>query len=384
MTSPAPASASMKASPLPGSLGKHRRHASTSPFTLPDQDFCSRPLNRGMPKPGPESAASPMQSQVDQLRAGHIAPSMAADDTSATSAQMTGQESLQKATIALKGLQTKYGQASSRAQSSSDSFLDISQEMPGGLGSAAGTEADRGALKSSAASSPRRSSFSFTSAVGLREAARLSEGAHPSISRWANPSSPGGSCPSISGGAYPSSSRELKAQPISSGEAHPSSSGGAHPSSPKGLYPNSRAGHPSSSMGSRASSPKGFYPSSLGRAQAHSSMAVDLSCSRGSHPSSSGGPRPSSSEGPQSRTSVWAQPSSSEGAPPNSSKAAHPSSLADESSHTGSSPTECLIRCLQTIAPASTCPSLLRLALACCTHAAVKFGSVHHCSSNAL
>ena len=290
-----------------------------------------------MPEPGPKSAASPMHSQADQLSTSHIAASTAADDTAATSAHMTGQESLQRATIALKGLQTKYGQASSTAQSSSDSFLDIRQEMPCNLGSAAGTEAERAALKSSTAPSPRRSSFSFTSAVGLREAARRSERAHPSSARWANSSSPGGSRPSISGGAYPSSSRELEAQPVNSGGAHPSSSDGAHPSSPKGFHPSSGAAHPSSSRGSHASSPKGFHPSSLGGARARSS----------------GGPRPCSPNGAQSRTSVMAQTSSSEGGPLNRSKAAHPSSSADESSHTGSSAAENLILSLQAVTAAS-------------------------------
>ena len=59
MTSAAATSASMKASPVSASLGKHRRHASTSPFALPDQDFFSRPWDGGMPEAAPEGAATP-------------------------------------------------------------------------------------------------------------------------------------------------------------------------------------------------------------------------------------------------------------------------------------------------------------------------------------
>lgn len=209
MTSAAATSASMKASPVPASLGKHRRHASTSPFTLPDQDYFGRPLDRGMPEAAPESAASPLRSQANQLSVGHIAASAATDDTSATSVHMTGQESLQKATIALKGLQTKYGPASSRAHSSSDGFRGImSQETPTGISSRADTEADVSTLESSAAPSSSRSSFSFQSAVGVRPAARLPGGAHPRVSGGPHPSSPGGAHPNGSGGAHPSGSAD--------------------------------------------------------------------------------------------------------------------------------------------------------------------------------
>ena len=214
MTSAAATSASMKASPVSASLGKHRRHASTSPFALPDQEFFSRPRDGGMPEAAPEGAATPMQSQANQLNAGHHAARVAAAGTSATCAHMTGQESLQKATVALKGLQTKFGQASSTAQSSSGSSFGMSQEMPLSTGSTADTEADRSPFKSSAAPSSSRSSFSFQTAVGLRPAARLSGdahhsssgGAHPSISRGVHPSSSGGTHPSSSGGFRPHSS----------------------------------------------------------------------------------------------------------------------------------------------------------------------------------
>ena len=206
----------MKASPVPASLGKHRRRASTSPFTLPDQDDFGRPLDRDMPKPAPTSVASPLRLQANQLSTGHIAASAAANDTSATSAQ----ESLQKATIALKGLQTKYGRASSRAHSSSDSFLGIiSQEIPTGISSTADTEADKSPLESPAAPSSSRSSFSFQSAVGVRAAARLPGGDRPGSSGGAHPSVSGGPHPSSPGGAHPNGL----------GEAHPSTSGGFHP-----------------------------------------------------------------------------------------------------------------------------------------------------------
>lgn len=212
----------MKASPVPASLGKHRRHASTSTFTLPDQDFFSSPLERGRPKAAPENAASTMWSQADRLSACHNAASTTADDTSPTCARMTGQESLQKATVALKGLQTKYGQASS---------LGSGQEMPSGLGCTADTEADRPPLESSAAPGPSRSSFSFQSAVGLRGAARLPGGAHPSGS--------GGAHPSIFREAHPTSPGENR--PCGLGRSHPSTSGGVQPRSSQGAQSSSSA-----------------------------------------------------------------------------------------------------------------------------------------------
>ena len=212
----------MKASPVPASLGKHCRHASTSPFTLPDHDFFSRPLERGVPEAAPENAASTMWSQADQLSASCNAASTTADATSPTCPHMTGQESLQKATVALKGLQTKYGQASS---------LGSGQEMPSGIGCTADTEADRPLLESSAAPGPSRSSFSFQSAVGLRGAARLPGGAHPSGS--------GGAHPSISREAHPSSPGEGHAGRL--GRSHPSSSGDVQPRSSKGAQSSSSA-----------------------------------------------------------------------------------------------------------------------------------------------
>ena len=240
-----------KSSHLPGSLGKHRRHASTSPFTLPDQDFSSSPLSRG----NSEAAASPMHKKADKPSANSIAFSTAANDTSARLASMTGQESLQKATVALKELQTKYGQASSKAQSSSNSssFSGVTQEVSSGLGSAADTEDDSVALGSAAAFCSSRSSFDFGSAVGLRKAARGARGADPSSSRGAHlgisgvahPSSARGTDPSSSGGAHPSTSEG--AQPGSSGGAHPSSSGRMDPSGSEGPHPNSSGMDPSGS-----------------------------------------------------------------------------------------------------------------------------------------
>lgn len=199
-----------------------------------------------MPQAAPDKAASPMHSQADKLSSGH----MAADDPPAVSARMTGQQSLQKATIALKGLQTKYGQASSTAQRRSSGFLGTSPEMlSGAADTEADTEADSSAVGSAAA--PSRSSFSFDSPVGLREAASSSGGSHPRSLRGAESRS--------SARAHPSSSEG--AQPSSSGRVHPSSSSGgphrsgeAHPVSPGGICSSKlREAHPSRSREHHAS-----------------------------------------------------------------------------------------------------------------------------------
>lgn len=223
-----------------------------------------------------------MHSQADKLSSGHMAGSMAADDTDAMSARMTGQQSLQKATIALKGLQTKYG---STAQSSSSGSGGISQEM---LSDAADTEADAeidtetdsSALESAAA--PGRSSFSFDSPVGWR-------GPHPSIS----------------GGALASNS----------GSAHPSSPG----TNSEGTHPGSLMGpEPRSSAGGHSSSPGGVQPSRSG----------------GAHPSSlRGAPHLSGEAHPMSPGEVYS--SKMRMAHPSSSRENHASNPADESSHAG-------------------------------------------------
>lgn len=289
MTSAPAASPSQTTSPAPTSLGKHRRHASASAFTLPDQDFFSRPLDRGMPQAAPDKAASPLHPQADKLSTSHMAGSMAADDSPAMSARMTGQQSLQKATIAVKGLQTKYGQASSTAQSSSHDFLGIGQEMlSGAADTEPDTEADSSALGSAAA--PGRSSFSFDSPVGLREAVSSSRGAYPSISR--------GSHTSVSGSAHPSSP----------GQAYARNSGGAHPASLRGAE-----------LGSSA----GVHPKSPG--EAHSSS------SGGPHPR--GGPRSLGEAHPMSPGGVYAsKPLKTH---PSRSRENHPSNSADEPSHAG-------------------------------------------------
>ena len=220
-----------------------------------------------------------MHSQADKLSSGHMAGSMADDDSPAMSARMTGQQSLQKATIALKGLQTKYGQASSTAQSSSNGFGGISQEvLLGAADTEAGTEADSLAL----AGAPSRSSFSFDSPVGWR-------GAHPSISRG----------------------------------AHASNSGSAHPSSPG---PNSEGTHPGSLRGPEPRSSAGAHSNSPGGAQP--------SRSGGAHPSSSRGPPHLSGEAhPMSPGEVYS--SKMRMAHPSSSRENHASNPADESSHAG-------------------------------------------------
>lgn len=117
---------------------------------------------------------------------------------------MTGQESLQKATIALQSLQRKYGQAgfkpksSSSSSNSSSGFLDVSQQAAAASGSAD----TKVAVEAAVAPSSGRSSFEFCAAVGLREATRLSERAHSSrVSEGAHPSR-------LSGGAHSSSSAD--------------------------------------------------------------------------------------------------------------------------------------------------------------------------------
>ena len=281
LTPAAAASASQKTSPA---LGKHRRHASASSFTLPDQDFFNRPLDRGMPQPAPNKAASPVHSQADKLSSGHMAASMAADDSPAMSARVTGQQSLQKATIALKGLQTKYGQASSTAQSSSSGFGGISHKMLSGAAdteadSEADTAADSSGLESAAA--PGRSSFSFDSPVGWRGAASISGGPQPSISRGLHASISGSAHPSSAGlnseGTHPVSLRGP--EPRSSAGAHSSSPGGARPSSSGEAHPSSSKGSPHSSGGAHPVSPGGVYPSKL--REAHPSRSKE------SHPSNS-------------------------------------------------------------------------------------------------
>lgn len=184
----AAASACTTSTPLPASLGKHCRHASSSPFTLPDQEDSTSPLHKDpfstAPAPAPAPArgmtASPSHSKAPQPSAASIAASTSGSDTCARSAYMTGQESLQKATIALQSLQRKYGQAGFTPKSSSSSssgFLGVSQQAASAGGRAADTEV---AAEAAAAPSSSRSSFEFCAAVGLRGATRLPERAHSS------------------------------------------------------------------------------------------------------------------------------------------------------------------------------------------------------------
>lgn len=157
-----------------------------------------------------------------------MAASTSANDTPATSAHLTGQQSLQKATIALKGLQRKYGQAGSTPHGNSSSdFLRISQQASSALGSAADTEA---ALEVAAAPSASRSSFEFRPVVGLRGATRMSEGVYPSsLLEEGHPSRVSEGATRVSERAHPSREPEEAHSSRVSDKAHPCSSADESP-----------------------------------------------------------------------------------------------------------------------------------------------------------
>lgn len=165
--------------------GKHRRHASTAAFTIPDQDLAGSPQIRaslvGLSGAAPETASSSSHSEADLTAAHSSEAGRAADDKSAMSAPVSGQESLDKAAAALKSLQDKFGQkkrkedrqASPKLQSrghviasSGGGLPGFSQDLSSGASTAADMDSSRPSNRATAVPSTKRSSFDFKLAVG--------------------------------------------------------------------------------------------------------------------------------------------------------------------------------------------------------------------------
>ena len=142
---------------------------------LPDQDFSLSPGVKAVPKLPSQAASSDVSSGsvVSALR--RLSPSTsdantAATDQSATSAPLSGLESLDQAAAALKALQMKYAPVTSSTQNGVLHQSASSMELSGfdkdesiATQDACDTE-DRHANVRPAS---RRSSFDFRSAVGL-------------------------------------------------------------------------------------------------------------------------------------------------------------------------------------------------------------------------
>ena len=133
-------------------------------------------------------------------------------------------------------------------QGRSSGFLSVSQHATSATGKAADTEV---ASEAAPAPSSSRSSFEFCSAIGLRQATRLSERTHPSRELH---------------GAHPSRALEEAHPSRVSDGAHPGrASEGAHPGrASEGAHPSRGSQGPHSSRGS-----EGAYPSSSAGESSH-------------------------------------------------------------------------------------------------------------------
>ena len=167
------------------SLGKHRRHASTTDLVIPDPDIPSSPQSRvhatGRSGFALEAASASFHSKV--LRSGADAgrADIAAEYKPATSAPVSGQESLDKAAAALRSLRDKFGQkkrkeglhanptlqsAGQVTASSGSSFLGFSQDVSSGCSPVADMVSSTPSNRAAAVPSTTRSTFDFKTAVG--------------------------------------------------------------------------------------------------------------------------------------------------------------------------------------------------------------------------